>query len=133
MLHSNTPFILSVVKHYYLFIFSEKMLCLCRRNVSSRSCWSLISTTVVIGRSPVLPPPPSHGPRVEPPCRVQSGWERNALGCGAAATVGNRRSNSHSMDTNDPYLHLSKYATVIYIEPILAVVFLPKLLHFVLT
>lgn len=42
---------------------------------------SLISSTVVIGRSPVYPPPPSLGPRVEPPCRVESGWERNALGC----------------------------------------------------
>lgn len=27
-------------------------------------------------------------------------------------TVGNRRNNSHSMDSNDPYLHLSKYASV---------------------
>lgn len=53
--------------------------------------------------------PPSLGPRVEPPCRVESGWERNALGCGAAPTVGNRRNNSNSMDSNDPYLHLSKY------------------------
>lgn len=42
---------------------------------------SLISSTVVIGRSPVYPPPPLLGPRVEPPCRVESGWERNALGC----------------------------------------------------
>ncbi|KAG7230832.1 hypothetical protein INR49_019646 [Caranx melampygus] len=63
-------------------------------------------------------PPPSLGPRVEPPCRVQSRWERNALGCGAAPTVGNRRNNSHSMDSNDPYLHLSKYASTIYVEPV---------------
>lgn len=57
--------------------------------------------------------PPSLGPRVEPPRRVQSGWERNALGCGAAATLGNRRSNSHIMDSNDPYLHLSKSESVV--------------------
>ncbi|XP_078115217.1 retinoic acid receptor RXR-gamma-B isoform X2 [Sander vitreus] len=56
---------------------------------------------------PCFTAPPSLGPRVEPPCRVQSGWERNALGCGAAPTLGNRRNNSHSMDSNDPYLHLN--------------------------
>ncbi|TMS20289.1 Retinoic acid receptor RXR-gamma-B [Larimichthys crocea] len=44
---------------------------------------------------------------VKPPCRVESGWERNALGCGAPPSVGNRRHNSHSMDSNDPYLHLN--------------------------
>lgn len=61
---------------------------------------------------PHLPPPtPSLGPRVEPPCRVESGWERNALGCGAAPSVEDRRHNSHSMDSTDPYLHLSKYAS----------------------
>lgn len=57
------------------------------------------------------PPAPSLGPSVEPPCRVESSWERNALGCRAAATVEDRRNNSHSMDSNDPYLHLSKYAS----------------------
>lgn len=77
--------------------------------------------------------PPSLGPRVEPPCRVQSGWERNALGCGAAPTLGNQRNNSHSMDSNDPYLHLSKYASRIYSELSLPVVFLAKLQHFVWT
>lgn len=93
----------------------------------------MISTTVVIGRSPYSAAPPSLGPRVEPPCRVQWGWERNALGCGAAPTVGNQRKNSHSMDSNDPYLHLSKYASTIYLEHRPTVVLLAKLLHFVLT
>lgn len=54
--------------------------------------------------------PPSLGPRVEPPRTVESGWERNALGCGAAPTLEDRRHNSHTMETNDPYLHLSKYS-----------------------
>lgn len=48
------------------------------------------------------------------------------LGCGAAPTVGNRRNNSHSMDSNDPYLHLSEYSSVIYQESSLAAVFSPR-------
>lgn len=64
-----------------------------------------------LGEAPFCRRPPLAGPRVEPPRRVQSGRERNALGCGAAPTVGNRRNNSRSMDSNDPYLHLSKYAS----------------------
>ena len=69
------------------------------------------------------PPPPlppssssSSSSLAGPPCRAAlqswvglAGCERNALGCGAAPTVGNRRHNSRSMDSNDPYLHLSKY------------------------
>ncbi|XP_076009171.1 retinoic acid receptor RXR-gamma-B isoform X2 [Genypterus blacodes] len=50
---------------------------------------------------------PLAGPPCRAACRVQSGCERNALGCGAAATLGNRRYDSHSMDSNDPYLHLN--------------------------
>lgn len=76
---------------------------------------------------PCVAAPPSLGPRVEPPCRVQSGW--NALGCGAAPTVGNRRNNSHSMDSNDPYLHLSKYASTIYLQRRSSVVLLLTLMR----
>lgn len=43
---------------------------------------------------------------------VGAGSQRNALGCGAAEPVGNRRNDSHAMDSNDPYLHLSKYRAV---------------------
>lgn len=70
--------------------------CSCRGDVSPWLRRSLIWTTAVIGsRSPVPPPPPSRGPRAlsRPPRGVQSGWERNALGCGAAPSVGNPRKN----------------------------------------
>jgi len=82
---------------------------------------------------PCLAAPPSLGPCVEPPCRVQSGWERNALGCRAAATGGNRRNNSPSMDSNDPYLHLSKFASKMCVQPGVSAVLLAELLHVVLT
>lgn len=113
---------------FYCEIIAQQ--CDYRRDVSPRSRRILIRTTVVIGRSPVLPPPPSLGPRAEPPHRVQSGWERNALGCGAAPTVGNRRENSHAMDSNDPYLHLSKYAPAIRFQSSVTVAFLTERLRF---
>lgn len=77
------------------------------------------------------PPPPlppssssSSSSLAGPPCRAAlqswvglAGCERNALGCGAAPTVGNRRHNSRIMDSNDPYLHLSKYPSATRVAP----------------
>lgn len=132
---------------FFFFFFSSF------RNVAKRFLWKYCNTVSLQGRCFVTivleldidhcchwekpcfapPPLPSWHSRRKPPCRVESGWERNALGCGAAATVGNRRHNSGSMDNNDPYLHLSKYARTINLSPCLPVVLIAKPLCFVLT
>lgn len=76
-----------------------------KKKISSRWRWSSTAPCCHWEKpcwAPSLAAPPPEFSRVAS--------QRNALGCGAAAAVGNN--NSRIMDSNDPYLHISKYRAV---------------------